>query len=46
MKSDFLKSIRITLVFCVIFSIFVVILYGFAHAFTSNKGQVEVVNLN
>jgi K+-transporting ATPase ATPase C chain len=46
MKSDFLKSIRITLVFCVIFSVFVVILYAFAHTFSSNKGQVEVVKLN
>jgi K+-transporting ATPase ATPase C chain len=46
MKSDFLKSIRITLVFCVIFSVFVVVLYAFAHTFTSNKGQVEVVSLN
>jgi len=46
MKSDFLKSIRITLVFCVIFSVFVVILYAFAHIFSPNKGQVEVVKLN
>jgi K+-transporting ATPase ATPase C chain len=46
MKSDFLKSIRITLVFCVIFSVFVVILYAFAHVFTPNKGQAEVVELN
>jgi K+-transporting ATPase ATPase C chain len=46
MKSDFLKSIRITLFFCVIFSVFVLILWGFAHTFSPNKGQAEVVTLN
>jgi len=46
MKSDFLKSIKVTLVFCVIFSVFVFILLGFAHTFSPNKGQVEVVTLN
>jgi len=46
MKSDFLKSIKITLVFCVVFSVFAIILWSFAHTFTPNKGQVEVVRLN
>ena len=46
MKSDIFKSIRITLVFCVVFSIFALILWVFAHTFSSNKGQVEVVTLN
>ena len=46
MKSDLLKSLRITIVFCVIFSLFAVILWAFAHVFTPNKGQVEVVTLH
>ena len=46
MKSDFLKSIKITIVLCVIFSVFAITLWAFAHTFTSNKGQVEVVKLN
>jgi len=46
MKSDFLKSLKVTLVFCVIFSVFVFILLAFAHTFSPNKGQVEVVTLN
>lgn len=46
MKSDLFKSIKITLVFCVIFSIFVLALWSFAHTFSPNKGQVEVVTLN
>ena len=46
MKSDFLKSFRITLVFCVVFSVFAFVLWAFAHTFSPNKGQVEVVTLN
>ncbi len=46
MKSDFFKSLKITLVFCVIFSIFALILWAFAHAFSPNKGQVEIVTLH
>ena len=46
MKSDFFKSIKITFVFCVIFSIFACILWAFAHTVSPNKGQVEVVMLN
>ena len=46
MKSDLFKSLKITLVFCVIFSIFVFVLWAFAHTFSPNKGQVEVVTLN
>ena len=46
MKSEFLKSIKITIVFCVIFSIFAFILWAFAYTFSPNKGQVEVVRLN
>lgn len=46
MKSDIFKSIKITVVFCVIFSIFVLVLWAFAHTFSPNKGQVQVVTLN
>jgi len=46
MKSDFLKSIKITLVFCAVFSVFAIVLWAFAHTFSPNKGQVEVVTLN
>jgi potassium-transporting ATPase KdpC subunit len=46
MKSDFLKSFKITLVFCVVFSVFAFVLWAFAHTFSPNKGQVEVVTLN
>jgi len=46
MKSDFFKSIKITVVFCVIFTIFALVLWAFAHVFSPNKGQVEVVTLN
>ena len=46
MKSDFLKSLKITLVFCVFFSVFAFVLWAFAHTFSPNKGQVEVVTLN
>jgi len=46
MKSDFFKSIKITLVFCVFFSVFVIFLWAFAHTFTPNKGQAKVVTLN
>ena len=46
MKSDFLKSLKITLVFCVVFSVFAFVLWAFAHTFSPNKGQVEVVTLN
>jgi len=46
MKSDILKSIKITLVFCVVFSVFAFVLWAFAHTFSPNKGQVEVVTLN
>ena len=45
MKSDLFKSVKITIVFCVIFSIFVFILWAFAHTVTPNKGQAEVVTL-
>ena len=46
MKSDFLKSFKITLVFCVVFSVFAFVLWAFAHTFSPNKRQVEVVTLN
>ena len=46
MKSDFLKSIKITLVFCAVFSVVAIVLWAFAHTFSPNKGQVEVVTLN
>jgi potassium-transporting ATPase KdpC subunit len=46
MKSDLLKSLKITLVFCAVFSVFAVVLWTFAHTFSPNKGQVEVVTLN
>jgi len=46
MKSDLLKSFKITLVFCVVFSVFAFVLWSFAHTFSPNKGQVEVVTLN
>ena len=46
MKSDLYKSIKITLVFCVFLSFFVLILLGVAHTFSPNKGNVEVVTLN
>ena len=46
MKSDLLKSLKITLVFCVVFSVFAFVLWAFAHTFSPNKGQVEVVTLN
>ena len=46
MKSDLFKSIKITFVFCIIFSIFALVLWGFAHSFTPNKGQVDVITLN
>jgi K+-transporting ATPase ATPase C chain len=46
MKSDLLKSLKITLVFCVVFSVFACVLWAFAHTFSPNKGQVEVVILN
>ncbi|MDP4240387.1 MAG: K(+)-transporting ATPase subunit C [Bacteroidota bacterium] len=45
MKSDLFKSIKITFVFCAIFAIFALILWAFAHTFSPNKGQVEVVTL-
>jgi potassium-transporting ATPase KdpC subunit len=46
MKSDFFKSFKITLVFCVLFSVFAFVLWAFAHTFSPNKGQVEVITLN
>jgi len=46
MNSNLLKSVRITLVFCLIFGLFALVLWAFAHTFTPNKGNVEVVTLN
>ena len=46
MKSDLFKSIKITLVFCLFLSFFVLILWAVAHTFSPNKGNVEVVTLN
>ena len=46
MKKDLFQSIKITLVFCIFFTVFALILWGYAQAFTSNKGKAEVVLLN
>ena len=45
MKSDLFKSLKITIIFCVIFSVFALVLWTFAHIFSPNKGQVELVTL-
>lgn len=47
MKSDLIKSLRITLVFCVFFSIFyIAVLFLFAKVAGPNSGNAEVVTLN
>lgn len=46
MKKDIIQSIKITFAFCLFFAFFALILWGYAQAFTSNKGKAEVVLLH
>lgn len=47
MKSNLLKSLKLTLVFCVFFSVFYIfILWAFAQVAGPNKGNANVVTLN
>lgn len=47
MKSNVIKSIKITLAFCVFFSIFYIfILWAFAQVASPHKGNAELITLN